>query len=142
MGGGPQVKVYDGKTGGFLYSFWAFDPNFTGGITVASGRVLGDGSSQIVVAAGPLGGPEVAIFDGLTGNFLTSFFAYDSTFTGGVTLAIGNVAAAAAATRSSRAQVSAAVPKCALGTLRTAQMDQPRRCWTASSPIPRPMVYA
>src|SRR5439155_22843059 len=36
-GGGPNVKVFDGKTGSVLMNFFAFSPSFTGGVTVAAG---------------------------------------------------------------------------------------------------------
>ena len=43
-GGGPQVMVYDAQTNREIYSFYAFDPRFTGGVRVATGDVTGDGT--------------------------------------------------------------------------------------------------
>ena len=95
-GGGPELAVFDGATGAFKYSLFAFGQNFVGGITVTSAHLFGNGSTQFVVAAGPGGGPEVAVFDAVTGNIITAFFAYDAngptdTFLGGVMVASGNV---------------------------------------------------
>jgi Bacterial Ig domain/FG-GAP repeat len=86
-GGGPHVKVFDGKTGGLLREFFAYDASFRGGVNVAVGDVNGDGIGDIVTGAGASGGPHVKVFDGKTGNVIQSFFAYDGAFHGGVTVA-------------------------------------------------------
>jgi hypothetical protein len=89
--GGPQVNVFDGATGFLIRSFFAYDPSFTGGVNVAVGDVNGDGQADIITGAGPGGGPHVKVFDGRTGAVIQSFFAYDATFTGGVSVAAGDV---------------------------------------------------
>jgi uncharacterized repeat protein (TIGR01451 family) len=45
----------------------------------------------IVTGTGPGGGPHVKAFNAQTGALLRSFFAYDSTFAGGVRVAFGDV---------------------------------------------------
>jgi FtsP/CotA-like multicopper oxidase with cupredoxin domain len=92
-GGGPRVIVYDGSTNFTtqLFDFFAFSTEFSGGVDVAGGDFNADGFADIVVSAGPGGGPQVNIFDGQTGNVLTQFYAYDVSFTGGVTVAVGDV---------------------------------------------------
>jgi hypothetical protein len=92
-GGGPRVIVYDGSTNFTtqLFDFFAFSTEFSGGVDVAAGDFNADGFADIVVGAGPGGGPQVSIFDGQTGNVLTQFFAYDQSFRGGVTVAVGDV---------------------------------------------------
>lgn len=90
-GGGPHVKVYFAATGDLKFSFFAFAPNFTGGVRVAVGDVTGDGQDDIVVAAGAGGGPHVKVYDGFFGGLVREFFAYDASFTGGVNLAIADV---------------------------------------------------
>ena len=90
-GGGPQVKVFDGVSHAEFVSFFAFDPGFLGGVSVAAGDVTGDGVPDFVVAAGPGGGPHVKVFDGATGQVARSFFAYDPGFLGGVNVATGDV---------------------------------------------------
>ena len=86
--GGPHVKVYDAQTGAAEQSFFAFEPAFTGGVTVAAGDVTKDGTADVVIGAGAGGGPRVEVFDGITHEVTRNFFAYDSTFTGGVNVAV------------------------------------------------------
>src|SRR4051794_3310247 len=40
-GGGPHVKVYSGKDGSVIRSFFAYDAGFHGGVYVATGDVNG-----------------------------------------------------------------------------------------------------
>jgi hypothetical protein len=87
LGGGPHVRVINGATGAEFGSFFAFDPTFTGGVFVAASDINGDGLAEIVVGAGPGGGPHVKVFDGRTFAELKSFFAYDPSFSGGVSVA-------------------------------------------------------
>jgi hypothetical protein len=86
-GGGPHVKVYDGATGQLADEFFAYAPNFAGGVFVAVGDVNGDGKGDIITGAGAGGGPHVKVFSGANGSVLESFMAYDPSFTGGVTVA-------------------------------------------------------
>jgi hypothetical protein len=90
-GGGPHVKVFDGKTGAVIMSFFAYGASFTGGVSVAAADVNGDGKADIITGAGPGGGPHVKVFDGKTGAVIMSFFAYGAGFTGGVYVAAGDV---------------------------------------------------
>ncbi len=90
-GGGPHVKVFSGADGQLLRTFFAFDPSFSGGVNVAAGDLNGDGRAEIVVGAGPGGGPQVTVFDGTTGDIILSFFAYADTLRGGVHVALGDV---------------------------------------------------
>ena len=92
-GGGPRVQVFNGATNftTTLFDFFAFSTAFSGGVSVAGGDFNADGFADIVVGAGPSGGPQVSIFDGRTGNILTQFFAYDQSFRGGVTVAVGDI---------------------------------------------------
>ncbi len=105
-GGGPNVIVFDGKsiTGGqpiaTLYNAFAFNPGFTGGVRVAAGDVNGGGHADLIVGAGPGGGPNVAIIDlnlvspGGAPVGLGSFFPYATGFTGGVYVAAGDTTGA------------------------------------------------
>jgi len=90
-GGGPQVNVYDVRTGALKASFFAMPPNFTGGVRVAVGDVTGDGIADVICAAGPGGGPQVTVYDGRTFQAVRSFFATSPTFTGGLFVATGDV---------------------------------------------------
>jgi hypothetical protein len=102
-GGQPQVNVFD-STGTRIGHFLAFATGFQGGVRVAVGDINSDGVPDIIVAAGPGGGPEVKVIDGTKLNMvdangeiqaaalLGDFFAYDPGFAGGayVATAIGN----------------------------------------------------
>ncbi len=90
-GDGPRVRVRDRVTGAVSRDFFAYDVNFRGGVNVAVGDLTGDGVPDIVTGAGAGGGPHVKVFDGVTGAEVRSFYAYDPSFTGGVSVAIGDV---------------------------------------------------
>jgi hypothetical protein len=87
FGGGPAIAILNSQTGEVMEAFLAFDQAFTGGVFVAVQDVNNDGILDIIASAGPGGGPEVRIFDGGSLNVLRSFFAYDQSFTGGVSVA-------------------------------------------------------
>jgi streptogramin lyase len=89
--GGPDIRVFDVASGKIVDEFMAFDPAFTGGVFVASGEFDGDNQADIVVGADAGGGPEVRIFSGATLQPITSFFAYNVGFPGGVRVAAGDV---------------------------------------------------
>jgi hypothetical protein len=88
--GGPHIKVLDGTNlRNELHSFFAFDPGFTGGVFVSAADFNGDNKADIIVGADAGGGPHVKVFDGVNLSVLFSFFAFDSSFTGGVRVAAG-----------------------------------------------------
>jgi hypothetical protein len=80
----PAVSVYDSATGKEIDQFLPFAANFTGGVRVTVADVNGDGIPDIIVAAGPGGGPEVEVFSGANGSELASFFAFDPNFRNGI----------------------------------------------------------
>jgi hypothetical protein len=86
-GGGPAIMIMDSETGEVTQSFFAFDPEFAGGVYITLSDVNNDGSMDIIAGAGKGGGPHVKIFDGSTGRVLKSFFAYAEEFRGGVSVA-------------------------------------------------------
>jgi hypothetical protein len=95
-GGGPVVAVFDGKTDAELAQFYAFAPTFRGGLRVAVGDVNGDGAADVVVTAGPGGGPVVAVFAGpilSQGNparLYNDFYALDPSLRMGFYVTVGD----------------------------------------------------
>ncbi|HEY1380292.1 MAG TPA: VCBS repeat-containing protein [Gemmataceae bacterium] len=103
-GGGPHVKVMDAIAvvppvnapastfpNGVVTEFFAYDALFRGGVRVAAADVNGDGRADIITAAGPGGGPHVKVINGATGELMYEFFAFASTYTGGVYVTAGDI---------------------------------------------------
>ena len=98
-GGGPRVRVFDGANGfAPVIDFYGIDaPAFRGGARAAVGDVNGDGVGDLVVAAGYLGGPRVAGYDGTSlgsgtpVKIFADFYAFEPTLRNGVFLAVGDV---------------------------------------------------
>lgn len=85
--GGPHVKVFDPQVEGRVrQSFFAYDPRFTGGVTVAVGTV--NGQRAILTGAGPGGGPHARAFRPFTPGpdpeEISGFMADGDLFFGGV----------------------------------------------------------
>jgi hypothetical protein len=90
-GGGPHVRVFtiSGKTITGNAGFFAYNPAFAGGVSVAVGN-FGPLQHLVVTGAGPGGGPDVETFTG-SGGRVGGFFAYNPAFAGGVSVAAGKV---------------------------------------------------
>jgi len=95
VGATGHVKVFSGNDGSLLRSFFSYAPGFQGGVYVASGDVNGDGFADIITGTGSDGATDIAshvkVFSGQTGAELSSFFAYDPSFLGGVRVAAGDL---------------------------------------------------
>src|SRR5207249_1713872 len=74
-----------------MASFFAYGAGFGGGVRVAAADFNADGRADVVTGAGPGGGPHVRIFNGATigtaPTVLREFFAFESSYTGGVYVA-------------------------------------------------------
>jgi hypothetical protein len=90
-GGGPRVQVYDAVSGVLLRDQFVYEETFTGGVRVASADVNGDGIDDLITVAGKGGGPRVRVLDGVTGNTVYDYFAYEPTFRDGLFVAAADV---------------------------------------------------
>ncbi len=85
----PEVKIF-GSDGVQALAFMAYDKSFRGGVNVAVGNIDASGSGKIITAPGAGGGPQIKIFNN-EGKMISSFWAYDKSFRGGVNVATGDV---------------------------------------------------
>ncbi len=91
VGAGPHVRVFDDRGVPAGPGFFAYDPQFRGGVNVAAGDVGSGFDAKIVTGTGPGGGPHVRVFRANGTPEGPGFYAYDPAFTGGVAVAVGAV---------------------------------------------------
>jgi hypothetical protein len=97
-GGGPRVRVFNGKTFAQIADFFGIqDINFRGGARAAVGDLNNDQSGDIVVSAGFGGGPRIAAFSGATlttdggPKLFGDFFAFEQSLRNGAFVAVADV---------------------------------------------------
>jgi uncharacterized repeat protein (TIGR01451 family)/fimbrial isopeptide formation D2 family protein len=93
---GPFVRVIDPDTGADrIIPFFAYEPQFRGGVRVYGADVTGDGIAEILTAPGPGRPGEVRVFtDSGTPLPQYNFFPFGRGYTGGIEIAAGSVTAA------------------------------------------------
>ncbi len=96
-GGGPHVKVFSGRDHAPLHSFFAYDTDFHGGVFVAAGDLNGDGRADVIVGPGDGAGspaqtgPRIRVINPVNEQPLGDFFTGPPGFTGGNSVAFGNM---------------------------------------------------
>ncbi len=95
VGAGPgaaaQVNIYSGKNGSLIKGFVAINNSLLTGVNVATGDFNADGQTDIAVAARAGSKPWVQVVDGSSFGTITTFFAFDQSFRGGVSVAMGDM---------------------------------------------------
>jgi uncharacterized repeat protein (TIGR01451 family)/fimbrial isopeptide formation D2 family protein len=88
----PIVRVLDPADGSLLTEFYAYEPEFRGGVHVYGYDVTGDGIDEIITAPGPGRPGEVRVWD-RDGTQLPgySMYPFGTRYAGGVALAAGSV---------------------------------------------------
>lgn len=87
-GFGDLVRVYN-QNGTFRTEFRPYGGLFTGGVRVAVAARPND-QFEVLTVPGPGAGPDVRVFDSITGQQVRSFFAFEQSFTGGMFVAAGD----------------------------------------------------
>lgn len=87
--GAPQVRIFDGQ-GVVKGQFFAYASSYRGTVEIAAADVDGDRIAEIITATGSGFAPHVRVFDRY-GSVKGQFFAYATTYRGGVSLAAGDV---------------------------------------------------
>lgn len=86
------IRVFDGRNSrNVLSQFDAYELAFIGGAYVSAADFGGNRRAEIVTGPGVNGGPHVRVFDGLRGQPLFDFFAYDKDNRGGARVACRDV---------------------------------------------------
>jgi hypothetical protein len=85
------VKIFDGKTGGFLTQLLAYELNAKVGVQVASGDVNLDGFDDVITVPGPGAPAELRVYSGANLALLAKFFPFGADYTGGVTVAAADL---------------------------------------------------
>ena len=86
--GGSYVKAFE-LDGTEIIRFAPYGDDFKYGITVGAGDVSGDLREEIITGPRVGGGPRVSVYDN-AGVRSQTFYAYDSSFTGGIRVEVAN----------------------------------------------------
>lgn len=87
----PHVKVFNGSNGTLIRTLLAPAGSYSGGVNVAVGDVLGDGTPEVLVAPAAPGLAGVVKVYSPTGTELTQFQGLNPTLDGGVQMAVGDL---------------------------------------------------
>ncbi|HUR55355.1 MAG TPA: FG-GAP-like repeat-containing protein, partial [Gemmataceae bacterium] len=88
-GGGPIVKVFDGRNGAELKSFTVGDEGSRSGVSVAAGDIDNDGLADIVVGGVRNGQPLIQVLKFSDGSAIRGYAPFQGV--NGVSVAVGDV---------------------------------------------------
>ena len=86
-GGGPRVKVLDGRNLAVIADDFVYESTFRGGVWIAAADVDGDGKAELIVGADVGGGPRLRVLKVPGYVAIMDTFVYESNFRGGVRVA-------------------------------------------------------
>lgn len=86
-----HVKVYNFDAQRSIIAEWDAFGTATSGGSVAVGDIDKDGRGEVIVGAGPTGGPHVRVFEANGELKPIAFFAYHTDYRGGIDVAAGDV---------------------------------------------------
>ncbi len=89
--GSPTIVSVLRKDGSHIGSFFPYDEHFSGGASLTTCDIDGDGFQEIITGAGFSGGPQVRIFTRYGIPTGKQFFAYNETFFGGIDVLCKNI---------------------------------------------------
>ncbi|MFA5107447.1 MAG: IPT/TIG domain-containing protein [Patescibacteria group bacterium] len=89
--GGPHLEMFTGTGHQINPGVFAFDKNFGGGLSVATGDTNGDGRSEMIVTPGPEAASLVKIYKDFGITIAASFYLYDRSFVGASNIAAGDI---------------------------------------------------
>ncbi len=84
------VRVFDGRSGALISSFFPYSPSFSGGLSIAADDLNGDGRAEIIVGLAS-NGSAIRVFNGANGVLIAGYYAFSPAFLGGVNVAVGDV---------------------------------------------------
>ncbi|MDD5341797.1 MAG: VCBS repeat-containing protein [Patescibacteria group bacterium] len=89
--GGPHVRIYDyiGDTFSLHNEWFAYSTSFRKGIKVNAGDVNGDGVAEIITSTNAGSAPHIRVFN-KAGELMGQFYAFASTFRGGVNVTLAD----------------------------------------------------
>jgi hypothetical protein len=90
-GGPDRVNVYDASGNVVFSPLYAFTPDHTAGVRVATADFDGDGVEDVAMGTGPGTGSRVKILSGTDGHVIADFSPFGDKFLGGVYVAAGDV---------------------------------------------------
>lgn len=91
--GAPHVQMFNTTKNSVKRlnpGFYAFHPNFGGGLSLTGGDVNGDGNEEIIVSQRTQGQAWVKVYSGQEQAIMKTFLAYSPSFEGGAVVAAGD----------------------------------------------------